>query len=119
MSFEKALVKHLRDDAELLKLIDRRINPLFIPEGEKTPCLTYQIINNKENKSIQGDMSYEKIRVQIDCWANSYSHVKEIRGAVKNALNTFKYQVLNFTSRDGYEKETKLYRQLIDFNINT
>ena len=55
-------------------------------------------------------------RMQIDCFSLTYSNVKAISEAVKNALVGF-MDSNNISIMDDYENETALFRQIIDFKL--
>ena len=110
------LVAHLKADATLTALIGTRIYPLTAPQNVVKPYITYQVINGNSNQCFSGGIYQEDIRFQIDCWSTSYANVKAISEAVVNSLVGFK-KSYNINVMDGYESETLLYRQIIDFNL--
>lgn len=118
MSVEEEMVAHLEAHAPLVALLSDRIYPLVAPQDCKTPYIRYQNINDADVTSVQGDNYENKILMQIDVFSTSYKEVKEILGAVKVAMYEFKHFPHDFNARDGYEQETKLHRQLIQFKLN-
>ena len=110
------LVAHLKADATLTALIGTRIYPLTAPQNVVKPYITYQVINGNNNQCVSGGIYQTDIRFQIDCWSLKYSEVKAISEAVVNSLVGFKASN-NINVMDGYESETLLYRQIIDFNL--
>ena len=113
---EADLVAHLKADATLTALIGTRIYPLTAPQNVVKPYATYRVIGNKGNQCLQGGVYQKDKRFQIDCWSLTYSNVKAISEAVVNSLVGFKASN-NINVMDGYESETLLYRQIIDFNL--
>ena len=114
---EAKLYSHLKASTELAELVADRIYPITAPENCETPYVTYQNINYTDETSVQGDIHSEKALFQIDVFSKSYSEVKEVKGAVKDAMYQFEYFPHYFNARDLYEKDTQLHRQLIEFNI--
>lgn len=115
---ELDLYTHLSSDIDLSHLVEDRIYPLKAKDGVVTPYITYSIVSNIDITSLQGDNYANKTRVQLDIFSKSYSEVKAVLGAVKSSMYKYKTQVHNFSSRDLFEEDTQLYRQLIEFNIN-
>lgn len=114
---ESDLYAHLSNDTDLSDLVGDNIYPIKAKDGVLTPYITYLIVSNIDITSLQGDNYENKTRVQLDIFSKSYSEVKEISGAVKSSMYKFKYQIFDFTSRDLFEQDTQLYRQLIEFNL--
>ena len=110
------LVAHLKSDVALTNLIGARIYPLVAPQNVVKPYITYQVINGNNNQCFSGGIYQKDIRFQIDCWSLKYSEVKAISEAVVKRLEGFKSSN-NINVIDGYESETLLYRQLIDFKL--
>lgn len=104
---------------QLKSLCEGRIYPLTAPENATTPFITYQVINNSDTTSVQGENYSNRYLIQLDIFSTSYSEVKTTLGAAKDAMYQFKYQPHEFNSRDLYEKDTQLHRQLIEFNLIT
>lgn len=115
---EQDLYSHLANDVEVKALVGNRIYPLLAPTGVQTPYITFQNISNVDLTSYQGENYASKVRFQIDIYSKKYAEVKAVLGAVKSSMYNFPTQVFDFTSRDLYESETGLYRQLIELNLN-
>lgn len=111
------MVEQLKTDATVKGLIGAKIYPLLASQNVKAPFIVYTNVNDKDLTSLQGENYANKTRFQIDIYSKSYAKGKEILGAVKDALYQFEYIPHNFNARDGFEKETKLYRQLVEFNF--
>lgn len=109
---EKKLFSHISP------LIGGNIFPIIAPEKVQTPFAVYTIVNDKDLISLQGENYANKTRIQIDLYGKSYSEVKETLAVVKNSLYEFEYKVYGLNSRDLYEEQTGLFRQLIEFYIN-
>jgi len=110
---EEELYSHLSSE------IDYKIYPMVAPADAIMPCLVYTSLLNQDVQALQGDICYSKAKLQLDCYAKSYSQVKALASIVKDALYKFKYYPHSITIIDDYEHDTKLYRQKIDFKINT
>lgn len=117
MSFEADLKAHLQ--AGLSSLVNDRIYPLLRYSGSTLPALTYSIIADQPQNSLDGFTSgLTKYRVQIDCWAATHPILLTLKSSVKSRMNaaasTFT-SILEF-GQDVYDEETKLYRSILDFS---
>ena len=114
---ELLLREHLLADAKLKKIVGKKIYAKVAAQNAKNPFIIFSVINDRDITSLQGDVYLSNVHFQIDCYSASYLKVKELKGAVKEAMYKFKYYPYNFTSRDDHESDTKLHRQLIEFKI--
>ncbi len=114
MSIEKKLFSHL---STTIELINERVFPQIMPLNSEVPCVVYTIVNDQDITSLNNGVYGFDVRIQIDCYAKSYAEVKQLKDEVKKALYSFKYFPKNLNSRDILESDSKLYRQLIDFNL--
>ncbi|MDD5406011.1 MAG: DUF3168 domain-containing protein [Sulfurovaceae bacterium] len=112
---ETELLDHLKRQ---LPALAERIYPQIMPQGCVKPALVYTVVNSSDNQGLEGCVSSENTRVQIDVYASSYLEAKTVKNEVKAALYSFGSIPYAMNSRDGvYEEEVGLFRQIIDFNI--
>ena len=113
---ESEVYQLLKTNTAIKALINERVYPMVAPQNVVKPYITYQVINGNNNQCVSGGIYQKDIRFQIDCWSLKYSEVKAIKEAVVNSLVGFKASN-NINVMDGYESETLLYRQIIDFKL--
>lgn len=106
----------LKNNATLNTLISGRIYPLVAPQNVVKPYITYRVIAGKKIQCLGGKIFKGDYRMQLDCFALSYSNAKAISQAVKNCLIGF-MSSNSINIIDDYEDETQLFRQIIDFKI--
>jgi len=111
---EKTLFSHLSTN---VSLVNGRVYPLIMPQDCIKPAITYMLVNENDKQSINNGAYGVKYRFQIDIYDVSYASIKEIKDQVKEALYDFVYFPHDLNVIERYEKDTKLYRQTIDFNI--
>lgn len=111
---ESILYTHLKDE---VTLVDGRVYPMKMAQDSLKPALVYTVIEDSDRQFMSGSFFNSDIRIQLDCYAESYLDVQALKAQVKEALYSFDYPPFELSSRDIYEDDTKLYRQLIDFNI--
>ena len=107
------LIAHLTAE---VTAVSGRVYPLLMPQDTLKPAIVVTVITDIDLQSLNNPLPYgSELRIQLDCYAESYKDVKALLGAVKTAMYSFTYYPHGFNSRDVYEKDTKLHRQLIEF----
>jgi hypothetical protein len=93
-----------------------QVYPIKLPQNASYPAITYMVIaDNGEQNLTTADIYARNVRVQVDIWAKSYKDVKTIKAQVWAKLVELKAS--NLTAIDGFESDTELYREIIDFKI--
>lgn len=112
---ETDLFSHL---STRVTLVDGRVYPSIMPQDCIKPAIIYTIVNNKELQAINSREPYGfDIRVQIDCWDTTALRALELKDLVQTAMHSFVHKAHGFNSRTLHEPDTKLHRQLIQFNL--
>jgi len=119
MNVDIELQAYLKASTPIEAFVGDRIYPMVAPQGSTTPYIRYQNIKNADLTSVQGDNYGNKAHIQLDIFSTSYTEVKEILGAVRLAMYQYKYFPHEFNAKDEYDKDALLYRQLIEFKLNT
>ena len=120
MSIEADLKAHL--GAALSSLIGERLWPAVRdPDDETLPAVTYQVIANDQNESLEGRATtLRHFRVQLDIWAETYSDALALDAALRSrmdtAATTFRSTMLPSGFGD-YEPDTRLHRRTLEFSI--
>jgi len=112
---ETNLFSHLETNVQLS---NGRVYPQILPLECEYPAIVYTIINDKDFISQNLGRYGSTVRIQIDCYAQSYLEAKQLKEEVKDALYSFGNRPLELNSRDMPD-DSELYRQLIDLKINT
>ena len=106
----------LKNNATLKTLVNERVYPLVAPQNVVKPYITYRVVTGLKLQCMGGQIYQGDYRMQLDCFSLTYSNVKAISEAVKNALVGF-MDSNSINIMDDYENETALFRQIIDFKI--
>lgn len=131
MSIETALRALLLADAGVSPLVSgERVYPGILPQAVIYPAVTYQIIAGGSHYAMDGPSNLADPRVQLDCYAEAYDEVLELKGAVIKALGGYRgevsgvmiYGAFKAMERDEYEDAlektgSRLWRKTLDFNI--
>lgn len=113
---ESDVYQLLKSNVAIKALINERVYPMVASQNVVKPYLTYQVISGLKLQCMGGQIYQGDYRMQIDCFSLTYSNVKAISEAVKNALVGF-MDSNNISIIDDYENETALFRQIIDFKL--
>lgn len=128
---ETALRTALLADVTISALVDaRRIYPVMLPQAPVYPALTFQTISGDSHYAMQGPSELANPRIQIDCYAESYDVVMDLRNAVIACLGGYQgtsagvviHGVFKVMETDGFENELtqsglNVWRKTLDFNI--
>jgi hypothetical protein len=115
---EIVLTQVLKSDPEVSAIVNGRVFPVMIPQGETIPSVTYQRISSVHEHTLQGYAHVENPRIQVDCWAETYNEAKSLFYAVKMAI--FASPLLTATlisDEDIFEDGALIYRVSGDFSI--
>ena len=113
---EEILFAHLKDN---VSLVEERVYPLIMPQNCTKPALVYTVVNDMDNQSLGSCVISNEVRFQLDIYGASYSQVKAVTEEVKTALYSLESYPMGLNSRDGFEEEQELYRQIIDFTLRS
>jgi hypothetical protein len=72
------------------------IRPVMLPSGFPMPAMTYQIVGGSSYPTLDGD-GLQKVRMQFDCYGNSYLDATNLREKVRKFLNGFSGQLSDGT----------------------
>jgi hypothetical protein len=86
-NFEESLFSALTNDAGVSALVSARVYPMSLPQKPTYPAISYQVIADEEHPAMSVNVDTRTVRVQVSCWATSYSGVKSLANAVKSALD--------------------------------
>lgn len=86
MNAEKAIYARLAAVAGVTALVGTRIYPVLAPQNPTFPHLVYQRISAERIGNLGADTDMVESRVQVSCFADSYSGTKELADAVRLAL---------------------------------
>jgi len=113
---EADLFSHLQSE---VTSVSGRVYPLVMPQDCEKPALVYTVVNDADNIGVEGCVSSYNTRFQVDVYADSYLESKDIKNEVKSALYAFAHYPEVLNSRDGFEEEEALFRQIIDFTLRS
>lgn len=89
MSLESHLVNWITSDTNLSPLIGNRVYPMFIPENVALPAISYQIISDRVELTMDGPALSRTPRVQLTIVADYQILVSQISELLKNRINAW------------------------------
>jgi hypothetical protein len=98
-------------------LVALRTYPLVAPQGSDMPFIVYNRISSGREYSLGGYSRLENPRMQIDCYAATYSEAKALSEAVTTAMRgATTFSVSWDDPRESFE-EDETYRISMDFSV--
>ena len=117
MTIGETIFSALTGDAAVSAIVNTHVYPLVIPQGGTLPAVTYQRIYGAPVNDLAGAGQLIRARVQVDCWATSYSGVRALAGAVYAALCGIGFLPIN--DMDDFDDEVPVYRVVLEFTVWT
>lgn len=117
MTIGETIFSTLTADSGVTAIVSNRVYPVVIPQKGTLPAITYQRVSGRRENGISGAGELVAVRVQVDCWAESYSSVRALADAASAALIAAGF--LPVGDRDGFEDEVLVHRVILEFTIWT
>jgi hypothetical protein len=71
--------------------IGTRIYPGRLPQGVTLPALVYQLVPSEgPTYAHEGDLGLDRVRVQFDCWADTYDGAMTLFTELRSAISGFR-----------------------------
>jgi hypothetical protein len=86
---EEAVIQRLLADTGVIALVGTRVFPGSVPQGEALPAIVFNKISGAPIYADEGEVGLDEARIQIDCWAETYSAAKGLSRAVRASLSAF------------------------------
>lgn len=87
---EAAPVALLTADTAIDALIDGRIHPSKLVQSEPFPAITYLRVSTPRIRSHSGPSGLAHARVQINCWAETWTGARDLADLVRMRLDGWK-----------------------------
>jgi hypothetical protein len=86
---EEAIIIRLLADGGVAAIVATRVFPGSRPQGSELPALVLNRISGGPLYADDGEVGLEQGRIQIDCWAATYTEAKLLARAVTASLSAF------------------------------
>lgn len=117
MSIGETVYSTLSSASGVTAIVGTAIYPLVIPQGAGLPAVTYQRIAGARSNDLAGAGELTHVRIQVDCWATTYSSVRALADAVGAAMHAALFLPLN--DIDDFDDEVPVYRVVLEFTTWT
>lgn len=84
-------------------IVSNRITPLIRPQDLVLPAVTLQEISLTPANTFAGNGNLDDCRVQVNCWAATYTDAKALARAVRAAMDAV--PVLMQSKNEGFDLE--------------
>ena len=84
---EKAIFNILSSDLGVSALVGLRIFPVYIPQGESKPAITYQQLGGPRDHTTDGASGFVESSFQVQCWAETYAGADDLADKVRLAMD--------------------------------
>ena len=86
MDFLQAIYSHLTKQKDITKIVDNKIYPMFIPQKESIPAITYYPVSTIYNSELGKDNKLVRCIVQFDCHDRTFKKARKLSRMVKNTF---------------------------------
>lgn len=111
MDLSELILSRLAADAELAIRVGQRIYSTPTPKAGDRPYLTFQIVDDIPQNTLDGDSGLSRARVQLDAFAQRKDDAAAILRAASGAVLVNQhagYAAILDSRRDTYEPDTGL-----------
>jgi hypothetical protein len=86
---EEAIIQRLLATSAVATIVGTGVYPGAKPQGAPLPAIVFNKISGAPLYDDKGEAGIEESRLQIDCWATSYTAAKGLARAVRDSLSAF------------------------------
>lgn len=91
MSIEVELMNRLAADGTVSGLVGSRIRAEWVDQNSAYPAISVLRVSGGRNSGLDASNDYwNTARIQVDCWADTYSEARALADAVTSSLHGFK-----------------------------
>lgn len=126
---EQAIIAKLLATTGIATIVGTAVFPGSRPQASALPAVVFNVVSGAPVYTDDGEAGLAENRIQIDCWATTYTAAKGLAVAVKAALSAFHgtvegvifQNILLVTERDrregGSNAPEYLFRTMLDFTV--
>ena len=98
-------------------LVGTRVSPVYRDQNTAVPAATLSNVGKTPINGINGHAGLDANRIQVDCWAESYTVARQLAEAVRTAMQTAGH-ILEFET-DDRDDPSGQFRVIQDFYVWT
>jgi len=119
MTASQLIYTRLTASADLAELVDGRIFPVVVPQGQAFPAVRYQLIT-RQGETFRAGCGPDTAQLQVSVYAASYDALEVVEEAVRVALDGYEEQEADIrclNATDLYEQEMSLFHRAVDYRV--
>lgn len=89
MDFLVSLNEFLKSQQILTDIVGDNIYPLFIPQYDKIPAITYYPVSTKYHSELGNDNNFVRMIIQFDCHEKTFKKARKLSRIIKNLFQNF------------------------------
>jgi hypothetical protein len=118
IQLEPLIIEHLKANVAVAAIAGTQIYPILIPQNTALPAVTIQRISGGQQNTLGGYNGMERPRIQVDCWATSYTTAKKLGAAIRLAMNSSsEFKAGCESDLDEYDDDSKTFQVSLDFYV--
>ena len=124
-SIETAIIAIFLASTTLTALCGMRIYPMILPDDCQYPAISYQRISETPDYTLDGPGTFDEVRLQIDCWAETALQTRALADVIRTSIDGLSgtcsgltiWNAMRDNAQDFYEPDHRLYRHSVDYRI--
>ena len=117
MALESKLYTALTGSTLITTLMATRVYPLKAPDKVKYPYAVYTRVSGGQINGLDGYLTIEQPRIQIDVYSTAYTQAKTLAENVHTVIDvTTTFRAILISDNDLFEDELDSYRVSMDFS---
>ena len=97
MSIEQAICTLITGNQFLKSIINDRLFPLYLPQGERRATIVYQQVGGSDGVTTDGPLGLVDARFQFTCWSSTHAGCVALANELLNILKGYSGIVENIT----------------------
>ncbi len=117
---EHAIYSILSNDSGV-SAITTRIYPIMLPQNAVYPAISYQVNEDSEIETFDGQGTFQRISLEVDAWSDTHANMLTLADAIKAAIKNYSGTVASNTidkitidsAVSVYEDQVEKYRKTL------
>lgn len=89
MTAETAIIQLLLADGSVSAIVGNNVWPGSKPQASGFPAITVNWVEGNPIYTNDGDSGLANVRLELDCWGDTYTEAKDLAAVVKTLLSGF------------------------------
>ncbi len=119
MPVESKIYSALSGTTVITASVSTRIYPIVIPQGVAAfPALVYARAGSLRVNSLSGYSNLENAQIEVQCWATSYNHAKDLSTRVHSVMDAATaFKAILTDDSDGIEPDEGRFSITMNFSV--